>query len=152
VIVDGGNVLSSRLEPLLRVSDDRLMVVTPDLPALRNLKRAFDFDERVNGKPPAKVVLNQYREGIGLSSRDVEDGLGRRVDLVLDKDDLRVLESVNVGRPEVLVGRSRFAKEFMSFVKRLVGAEAVAATPRKGLMGWLRRDSSAPKAGKKEAK
>jgi hypothetical protein len=59
---------------------------------------------RANGKEPPQVVLNQYREGLGLTSRDVEDGLGHRISLVLEKDDLRVLQSINVGRPEVLGG------------------------------------------------
>lgn len=152
VVVDGGNVLSPRLGPVLQSSDDRLMVVTADLPALRNLKRAFELDGRTNGKPPAKVVLNQYKEGIGLTHRDVEDGLGRRIDLVLSKEDLRVLESVNVGRPEVLVGRSRFAKEFMGFAKKFVGADLATPTSRKRLTGWFRRSSGVTEKGKKEAK
>jgi pilus assembly protein CpaE len=152
VVVDGGNVFSSRLEPLLRASDDRVMVVTPDLPALRNLKRAFDLDTRTNEKPAPTVVLNQYKDGLGLSTRDVEDGLGHRIDLVLEKDDVRMLESVNVGRPEILVGRSRFAKELMGFARRLVGPAAKAESPRKGLMGFFRRSSGGSKKGEKEAK
>jgi pilus assembly protein CpaE len=154
VVVDGGNALSPHLKPLLTVSDHRLMVVTPDLPALRNLKRAFEFDERTNGKPTSTVVLNKYKEGVGLSTRDVEDGLGHRIDLILEKDDLRVLESINLGRPEVLVGRSRFAKQLMSFAKRLLGPSSSGAvsTPRKGLMSWVRRIPGVPKEGRKEAR
>ncbi len=111
VVVDGGSSLSSRLGPLLHDSDDRLLVLTPDLPTLRNLKQALDLYGRTNGKAPPQLILNQYREGVGLTSRDVEDGLGHRVTLVLDKDDQRVLQSINVGRPEVQSGKSRFAKK-----------------------------------------
>jgi pilus assembly protein CpaE len=152
VVVDGGNALSNHLEPLLQTSDECLLVVTADLAALRNLRKASELHGRINGRPPPKLVLNQYKEGIGLSARDVEDGMGQRIDLILDKDDLRMWESVNVGRPEVLVGRSRFAKDFMGFVRRLVGPGAVATPRRKGMMGWFSRSSGASEKGKKEAK
>jgi len=126
VVVDGGSLLTGHLKPLLEASDDRLLVVTPELPTLRNLKVALEMVGRSNGKAPPQLVLNQYKEGLGLTSRDVEDGLGHRLALVLDRDDMRVLQSINMGRPEVLSGRSRFAKEVMSLGRKLVGAEGVS--------------------------
>ncbi len=151
VIVDGGSVLSSLLEPLLHESDDRLMVVTPDLPTLRNLKTALDLHGRTNGSPPPQLVLNQYKEGMGLSSGDVEEGLGHRIALTLEKDDLRVIESINVGRPEVQIGRSRLAKKLMGFARKLAGPDAVAPPP-KGPLSWFRRSSDAKSKTEKEAK
>jgi pilus assembly protein CpaE len=151
VVVDGGSVLSAILEPLLQESDDRLMVVTPDLPTLRNLKRALDLHGRTNGKSSPSLVLNQYKEGMGLTSKDVEEGLGHRIALVLEKDDLRVIESINVGRPEVRVRRSRLAKKIMDFAKSLVGPETADTTPR-GPLSWFRRSSDARSKSKKETR
>ena len=93
VVVDGGNSLAGYLDVLVHESDDRLLVVTPELPTLRNLKRALAVHGRVNGKEAPRVVLNQYREGVGLTTRDVEDGLGQRVSLILERDDLNLLQS-----------------------------------------------------------
>jgi len=151
VVVDGGSFLSSHLGPLLHDSDDRLLVVTPELPALRNLKQAFELYGRTNGKTPPQLVLNQYREGLGLTSRDVEDGLGHRVALLLDKDDHRVLQSINVGRPVVKSGKSRFAKEFMVLARKLAGHDEVEVS-RKGLLGRLLRFSKIAGQSGKEAK
>lgn len=151
IVVDGGSVLSSRLDPLLQDSENRLMVVTPDLPSLRNLKKAFDLHGRTNGKPPPQLVLNQYKEGMGLTSRDVEDGLGHRIALTLEKDDSRVIESINVGRPEVQVGRSGFAKKILDYGRKLAGPEVVAP-PSKSFMKWFRRPPAVSSKSEKEAK
>jgi len=148
VVVDGGSSLAVHLGPLLHDSDDRVLVVTPELPTLRNLKRALDLHGRANGKGPPRVVLNQYREGVGLTSRDVEDGLGHRVSLVLEKDDLRVLQSINVGRPEVVGGRSPFARKMTDLARSLAGPENVVA-PRESMLGRLLRTAKgAGKAGR----
>ena len=151
LVVDGGSVLSSCHEQLVQDSDDRLMVVTPDLPSLRNLRKALDLHGRTNGKPPPQLVLNQYKEGMGLTLRDVEDGLGQRIALVLEKDDLRVIESINVGRPEVQVGRSGFAKKLMDFGRKLAGPEVVV-TPSKSLLSRFRRPPAAKSKSEEEAK
>ena len=91
VVVDGGNSVSENLLWLLEESDERLVVVTPELSSLRNLKQALDLYGRMNSKSPPKIVLNQYRENLGLSTGDIEDGLGHRLTVVLEKDDARVL-------------------------------------------------------------
>jgi pilus assembly protein CpaE len=151
VVVDGGSFLSSYLESLLHESDDQLMVVTPDLGALRNVRKALDLHGRTNGKAPPQLVLNQYKEGMGLTSKDVEDGLGHRIALLLEKDDSRVLESINIGRPEVQVGRSRFAKNLMDFGRKMAGPDAAVAPP-KGMLRWFRRSSDVKSKAEKEAK
>ncbi len=148
VVVDGGSSLAGHLGPLLKGSDDRLLVVTPELPTLRNLRKALDLHGRANGKEPPRVVLNQYQEGLGLTSRDVEDGLGERLSLVLEKDDLKVLQSINVGRPEVRGGRSRFARKLMDLARTVAGPEDVVV-PKKGLLERLLKSSKGePRGGK----
>jgi pilus assembly protein CpaE len=151
VVVDGGSSLAGHLDPLLHESDHRLLVVTPELPTLRNLRRALDLHGRANGKEPPKVVLNQYREGVGLTSRDVEDGLGQRVSLILEKDDLRVLQSINVGRPEVSEGKSRLAKKLMD-LGRMLAEPGHVVVPRKGLLSRLLRRSKSDAEGGKVAR
>ena len=97
------------------------------------------------------MVLNQYKEGVGLTPRDVEDGLGHRLAFILGRDELRVLQSLNVGRPEVHSGKSRFAKEIMALGRDIAGPEAVVA-PRKGLLGRFWRSSKIVGRSGKEAK
>jgi pilus assembly protein CpaE len=150
VVVDGGNTVSENLLTLLQESDERILVVTPELASLRNLKQALDLYGRVNSKAPPKVVLNQFRENFGLSRSDVEDGLGQRVSAVLEKDDERLVQSVNLGRPEVQSGKSRFARSVMRLGSEIAGTDSVVV-PRKGLFGRLFRSSKSAGKPAKEA-
>ena len=148
VVVDGGTTLTQNLLTTLQESDERMMVVTPELPSLRNLKQALDLYVHTNGKGPPKVVLNQYKEGSGLSSSDVEDGLGHRLAVILDRDDARIPKSVNLGRPEVLSGKSKFSKNFMELVEELAGPESLISSGNGFLNRIFRSSKSAEKAEK----
>ncbi len=149
VVIDGGNSLSEGLLVLLQGSDERILVVTPELSSLRNLKQALDLYGRMNGKAPPKVVLNQYRENLGLSQGDVEDGLGERLSAVLEKDDVRVLQSINLGRPEVQSGRSRLARALLKLGSEIAGVDKLA-TPRKGLFSRFSRSPKTAQGSGKE--
>ena len=94
------------------------------------------------------MVLNQFKEGVGLSPREVEEGLGHSLVAILEKEDTSVLESVNVGHPDVLVGKSRFAKNLMAFGRELAGPDLLVI-PQKGLFGRLFKASkTANRSGK----
>jgi pilus assembly protein CpaE len=149
VVIDGGCALSVQLLTVLHDSDERLLVVTPELPALRNLKRALPLFGRTNGKAPFRLILNQYREGVGLTPRDVETGLGHRVAAVLEREEMSVLESINVGRPEVLSGKSRFARSVMSLSRELAGSEVLPKV-RKGVFGRFFKAAATAKGQEKD--
>jgi len=136
VVIDGGNTISNHLHAILHESQDRLLVATPEVPALRNLKRAMDVFERTNGKVSPRLILNQYREGLGLSSKDVEEGLGHQLAAVLERDDAGIMSSINMGRPDVVVGKSNFAKTLMQLGTELAGSEFVIP-PRKTFLRRL---------------
>jgi pilus assembly protein CpaE len=123
VVVDPGNSLNTTVNAVLMESEQQILVLTPELPALRNLKRALDTVGRMNGKPPPMVVLNQFKEGLGLSAKDVEDGLRLGLAAVLEKDDRAIFESINLGRPAVLVGKSRFSKALLALSGKIAGPD-----------------------------
>lgn len=123
VVVDPGNSLNTTVNAVLMESEQQVLVLTPELPALRNLKRALDTVGRMNGKPPPMVVLNQFKEGLGLSAKDVEDGLRLGLAAVLAKDDRVIFESINLGRPAVLVGKSRFSKALLALSGKIAGPD-----------------------------
>lgn len=151
VVIDAGSIFSERLSTILQESEDRLLVATPELPTLRNLKRALDLLGRANGKSPLRIVLNQYRDGVGLSSKDVEEGLGHTVAAVLENNDQAILESINVGRPEVVAGKSAFARHVMDLGADLVGKRRVRSE-KKTFLGRLFGGSKSASPGEKERK
>lgn len=146
VVIDGGSTVSSQLLLTLRESEEKVSVVTPDLPSLRNLKQALSILARTNGVAPPRVVLNQFKDGMGLSLGDIEDGLGQRISVILDRDDSRVLESINLGRPEVLVGKSRFAKGLLGLGGELAGEDKLDVQKT----GFITRIFGSSKGGEKK--
>lgn len=143
VVVDAGTALTEITETVLRESTERIVVSTPELPTLRNLKRVLDLVGPIssNGHSPPKIVLNQYRDGTGVSRREVEEALGQPVYSTVEWDAETVVQSVNLGQPAVLAAsRSRFSKDFDRFGRRLIvdlGDEAVGEE-KKGLLNVFR--------------
>jgi pilus assembly protein CpaE len=136
VVVDAGSTLSPVTEQVLHASNERLAVSTPELPTLRNLKRVLDLvGHSVNGHGPPKIVLNQYRDGTGVSRREVEEALGQPVYAMVEWDGDSVVQSLNLGRPAVsAAARSRFAKDLMRMGDRLTGGEAGAKPGKSGIL------------------
>jgi pilus assembly protein CpaE len=126
VVVDAGSAVSTLTERVLSESDERLAVSTPELPTLRNLKRVLELFGHAtsNGQGSPKVVLNQYRDGMGVSRREVEEALGRPVFATLEWDGDTVVQSLNLGRPAVSAGRSRFGKDLTHLGQRLAIASS----------------------------
>jgi pilus assembly protein CpaE len=152
VVIDAGSSLSDRLAGVLEESDERVLIMTPELPTLRNLKWALDLYGMTNGNSsPPRLVLNQFQDGLGLSTRDVQQGLGYRVAAILEKDDLNVAQSINLGRPVVLLGKSRLAKSIVNLGDQLVGAERPPGQ-RTSLIGKLFSGSKDTKKSSKEKK
>ena len=138
VVVDAGHALTPAAEAALMDADHRLLVSTPELPTLRNLKRVLEAlsDHTPNGKVPPRLVLNQYADGVGVTVAEVEKGLGIQVDTVIPRDASLICESINLGRPAVLMKRSSFDQAVNELGGRIAGPAAVTIQ-RGGLMETL---------------
>lgn len=138
VVVDAGHALIPAAEAALLDADDRLLVSTPELPTLRNLKRVLEVlaEYTTNGKAPPSLVLNQYVEGVGVSVAEVEKGLGILADTVIPRDASLVTESINLGRPAVLMKRSPFERAVTELAGRIAGPAALTVQ-RGGLLKTL---------------
>ena len=139
VVIDGGSTLAGPVSAALSESTERVLVTTAELPTLRNLKRALELVRPLatNGAAPARLVLNQYREGGGVSVKEVEQALGLDVFETLDRDDEAVIRSLNTGRPAV-PGKSRFARGLNRIGRELAGPDRVEEDDE-GLLGSILR-------------
>ena len=136
IVIDAGHTLTSAVDTAFLEATNRILVATPELPTLRNLKRALELlgEHNVNGKRPWRVVLNQHVEGVGLTLRDVETALGLPVSTVIQREDTLTTESINLGRPALLAGRTGFARSIVQLSREIAGTEQVAVA-RGGLLG-----------------
>lgn len=138
IVIDAGNRLSGSAQAALSEADHRVMVATPELPTLRNLRRVLETLHDQNGQAPPQLVLNQHDDGTGLSIKDIEDALGQRVAHTIDDDQTTVREAINLGKPPVLNGRSRFSKDLYELATDLAGPEHVVLR-RDGLVSSVFR-------------
>ena len=100
VIVDTSAVLRNVELSLFDASDRVLLIATPDIPSLANIKKFFDLVEKLE-YPPDRVVLvlNRVDRRGGITAANVEETLKHAVAGQILLDDKTVLASINSGVP-----------------------------------------------------
>lgn len=110
VIIDTSSVLRDVELTLFDCSDRVLLVATPDIPSLANIKKFFDLVEKLE-YPPDRVVLvlNRVDRRGGITAANVEETLKHAVACQILLDDKTVLASINSGVPFITGPRSLLA-------------------------------------------
>jgi pilus assembly protein CpaE len=119
VVVDTAPGLSAQTLAVLDHTTDLVLVTSLDVPGVRGLRKELDVLDQLE-LPPAtqQIVLNFVDRAGGLSVADVEDALGRKVDLTLPRS-RRVVLSTNQGHPMVAsLPRDRVSRDILAFVQR----------------------------------
>ena len=84
IVIDSPPAFTDTVLAALDLSDTYVLVTTPDIPALKNLRITLDtFDELGYPRSAWQVVLNRGDEMNGLELEDVESALGSNVHLVI---------------------------------------------------------------------
>ncbi len=100
VLVDTASVLRDVELTIFDVADRIILVATPDIPSLANIKKFLDLIEKLE-VPSEKVmlVLNRVDRRGGISAANVEETLKHTVRAQILLDDKTVLSSINSGVP-----------------------------------------------------
>lgn len=92
--------LSSNLDDLtlgmLRTADQVVLVTTPELPSLKNIRRVIAASPLL-GDERTQIVLNRHPGKAGVSIADVEKNLGRRVASTIPSEGIGVTDAINQG-------------------------------------------------------
>jgi pilus assembly protein CpaE len=122
----------------LDLADDILLIMTLDIPGIRNTKRALKVFERL-GYPSAKirVVVNRWTKNVDVELHKVEAHLHEQLIGLVPNDYGKVMNSINLGRPLV---QSDPASKITLEIKRIASLvegnhNAVPRQARKGLLG-----------------
>ena len=128
VIVDTASVLRDIELSLFDAADKIVLLATPDIPALKNVKLFFDLSDKLS-YPPQKLllVLNKMDRRSGITAANVEDSIKHTVKGQIPIDDKVVLMSINAGVP------------FMTGTRSLPAAQGITDLAQK------LRDEFAPK-------
>ncbi|HZO96425.1 MAG TPA: AAA family ATPase [Gaiellaceae bacterium] len=122
IVVDTAPLFDGPMLTALDRSDQLLLVSTPDVPSMKNIRLALQTLELL-GFPLERVALVANRAGMagGASVGEMADTIGREVRFVL-AEDAAVPASINSGVPAVLYEpRSRFSRALKALVGTLVG-------------------------------
>jgi pilus assembly protein CpaE len=131
VVCDLWSMYEQLTRDVLRMSDQLILVTTPDLPSLRDLRRVLltgredlRLDER------ATIVVNRASGKAGFSLAEVNKVLGRPASFAIPSDGAAVTEAVNRG---LSVMDTRVRTKVTKVYREL--AAQIGAVPGRGSAG-----------------
>lgn len=102
IIVDTETSLHDQVLSILDAADRIVLLVTPEIPAIKNTRLFFDIAERLDYADKIMLVLNKWDRRSGIRSDKLEVAFNHHVDGIIPFDDRTVLMSVNQGQPFVV--------------------------------------------------
>ncbi len=149
VVLDPQHTFDAITLQALDQSDEILLVLTLDIPAIRSTQRALEIFDRL-GYPRKKIriIVNRWSKQIDLDLRQVEKFLGEPVVGFIPSDYQTAVSSINLGRPLVQSdSTSKIAQEIKRITRTIAGDKVVAEEARLRRPFWnslLRRESGRP--------
>lgn len=127
VVLDPQHTFDSITLAALDQSDEIVLVLTLDIPAIRSTQRALEIFDRL-GYPRKKIriVVNRWSKQIDLDLRQVEKFLGEPVIAFIPSDYQTAVTSINLGQPLVAAEpNSKIAIELTKIARTI----ALGSTP-----------------------
>jgi pilus assembly protein CpaE len=149
VVLDPQHTFDSITLAALDQSDEILMVLSLDIPAIRSTQRALEIFDRL-GYPRKKIriVVNRWSKQIDLDLRQVEKFIGEPAIGFIPSDYQTTVNSINLGTPLLQSEpNSKIAQEIRRIAKQITeGADVLSEEqpqPRKSLWNsFLKRGST----------
>lgn len=120
-----------------------LMVVSLDLPTIKNVKLGLEVLDSLHLKGKVKLILNRSSSDMGIKHEDMEENLNMKIAAHIPSDGRTVVSSVNKGDPFVMTHPHTKISESIRELARMVMigevklSRAAAVTEKKGLLGRL---------------
>jgi pilus assembly protein CpaE len=146
ILVDAGNLVNQQSQAVLTLADQVFLVVTPDVPSIRNTQRLLNRLRQLGAhKDSVHILLNRATEPYPIPPKQMEGALGHSIHHTFTSDYKIVSTALNSGVPIAQSGKSDIAAQFDRFTRDLLGAEERAAAnqaPQKkvaglGRIGWV---------------
>lgn len=132
IVIDTWPSFSEAVLAMTDMADRILLVMTLELPTIKNTRAFLDICEKL-GYQPDKVllVINRADSKLGIRTESVEDTLRKKVAANICSDGRSVTTSINQGVPLIISGReTQFSKDIMELAK-IVSTAVTAAPPAK---------------------
>jgi MinD-like ATPase involved in chromosome partitioning or flagellar assembly len=136
VVIDNHPGYDDRTMAMLTVSSEVLLVVTPEMGALRNSAQFLELARQVGLGDNIRVVVNRANHGIGLEA--MSETLGLPVSATIVSSGPKAVIAANEGKPVI----TKFPKERISHdmhgIARLVTRRGEAEAPVPARRWWPR--------------
>ena len=119
IVLDVPFVPMPLYQDLIRLAHQQVLVMEPSLVSLRDVLRLNAVSGRQG--PPPLIVLNRLGLPGGLNRRQVEDGLKRKVDVVLPDLPRQMRSAANLGEPAI-VTTTAYRKVITELGRAVAGA------------------------------
>ena len=130
IIVDAGAQMNGCVVSSLYSADTIYLVVSPDVPSVRNAQRLLDRIGQLGASGDrVRVLLNRAAEPYPIPPSQIENALGHPIHQIFLSDYKTVSTALNSGVPLALAGNSELASQFDSFARRILDPDAVVAAP-----------------------
>ncbi|MDK2821782.1 MAG: pilus assembly protein CpaE [Clostridia bacterium] len=120
IIIDTPPFFHDTTLSALEMSNQLLLIMTLDLPSIKNMKLTLDLLEPLNQKSKSKLILNRATEHLGISVNDVEKSLDFLIAEKIPSDGKLVVTSVNKGMPFVLTNPNAKVSKSIDKIAQLV--------------------------------
>ena len=142
ILVDGVRGFDEMSLAALDASQKVLMVLTQDVPAVRNARRCLDLFRRIGYRESkASVVVNRYHKDSEITTQVIQEMIGLPVAHTLANDFPAAIGSVNRGVPlQTLAPRSKLTKDIEDLAPLLIERKK-SAQPRGFFRNLLSRRS-----------
>jgi pilus assembly protein CpaE len=136
VLIDCPPGMTEASGAAIRQSDRVIIVITPELPAIRNAVRTVEYLVGMHYPDNCiDVVLNRHSKNSALSEEEIEAALHRPIAAKIPNSYSEIARAINAGTPVAAGRNSKLTSAFDSWTDTLMGAEGTAsATPEAG--GW----------------
>jgi pilus assembly protein CpaE len=124
----------------LRQSDQVVIVITPELPAIRNAVRTVEFLVGMHYPDQCiEIVLNRHEKNNVLTDEEIETALRRPIAVRIPNSYEEIVQAINSGTPASACRNAKFALAFEQWADRLMGAEPVPEAKTSRPTTWLER-------------
>ena len=143
VVLDPQHTFDAITVAALDQSDEIVLVLTLDIPAIRSTQRSLQIFDRL-GYPRRKVriVVNRWSKQVDVDLREVEKALGEPVLGSVQSDYQTAVRSINLGKPLIKSdSSSKMAREITHIAQKLYAGmvHIEEAKPRRGWSSFLKR-------------
>lgn len=131
VVLDPQHTFDPITLAALDQSDEIVLVLTLDIPAIRSTQRALEtFDRLGYPRKKIRVVVNRWSKQIDLDLQQVEKFLGEPVTGFIPSDYQTAVTSINLGQPLVQSdSNSKIAQEIRRLARVIAGGNVTVPAP-----------------------